>query len=496
MPPPSQRIRSLSIKRLKGLNNLFIDFEGKPLTAIMGVNGCGKTTILHALACAFKPYSGNASRNYVFSEFFTPNTDSRWAGSEFTLFYDHDLANPRFPHERTYKKGGDRWGPRYSTRLPRWVSYVGILESVPLIEQIKNRSHISLSRVNRPDPQSERVKLAAGHILNKQYTQFTANSFGNKVFVGVEHRGQHYSALSMGSGEQRVFRILEEAYRAPEYGLLLIDEIELLMHGKALRKLIEKLYEIARDKHLQIVFTTHSEAINELKDFVNIRHVFIAEDGNAYCLNDTNPNLLYELTGHQERPISLFVEDELSREIVLRVASDLGIRKYVQTDVFGPAINCFTTAAGAILNGINTENSLFILDGDLYATADQKKERMNAVLTGTDMASRRKKVQALQCIRQFNLPTGIKPEKYLHSQIISTTSGSLTHEFEEIRHAAVHIQETDDAHKFIDDVIARLGHRKDEYGDVVRFLSTLPFWEGYIQPVKDWLNEKIAALNL
>ena len=55
MPISQQRINSLKIKKLKNLKNCNIDLSNKPLVAIMGVNGVGKSTILHALACCYKP---------------------------------------------------------------------------------------------------------------------------------------------------------------------------------------------------------------------------------------------------------------------------------------------------------------------------------------------------------------------------------------------------------------------------------------------------------
>lgn len=44
----SYRLKSVFFKNLKGLRDVKIVFE-KPLTAIMGVNGSGKTTVIHAL---------------------------------------------------------------------------------------------------------------------------------------------------------------------------------------------------------------------------------------------------------------------------------------------------------------------------------------------------------------------------------------------------------------------------------------------------------------
>lgn len=73
-------LKTVYFKKLKGLHDVKIEFT-KPLTAIMGVNGAGKTTVIHALACIYRP-DGNGE-NHKFPEYFVPNTDALWQGSEF-----------------------------------------------------------------------------------------------------------------------------------------------------------------------------------------------------------------------------------------------------------------------------------------------------------------------------------------------------------------------------------------------------------------------------
>ncbi|WP_449075392.1 AAA family ATPase, partial [Ruminococcus sp.] len=68
---------SVHFNKLKGLNNVNIKFSDT-LTAIMGVNGAGKSTILHALACCYKPLDGETREDYKFSYFFTPNPYALW----------------------------------------------------------------------------------------------------------------------------------------------------------------------------------------------------------------------------------------------------------------------------------------------------------------------------------------------------------------------------------------------------------------------------------
>lgn len=61
-----QVLKSADFWKLKGLKNVHIDFS-ESLTAIMGVNGSGKTTVIHALACAFSPEENGY--NYKFPYF-------------------------------------------------------------------------------------------------------------------------------------------------------------------------------------------------------------------------------------------------------------------------------------------------------------------------------------------------------------------------------------------------------------------------------------------
>ncbi|SQN11092.1 Predicted ATP-binding protein involved in virulence [Escherichia coli] len=50
--PAQLRLKEIQIQSLKGISNCTINFPSdKKVTAIMGMNGSGKSTIIHALAC-------------------------------------------------------------------------------------------------------------------------------------------------------------------------------------------------------------------------------------------------------------------------------------------------------------------------------------------------------------------------------------------------------------------------------------------------------------
>ena len=127
-------LKSMRVKNLKGIKDAEFNFT-ETLTAIMGVNGSGKTTVIHALACVYQPLNNKKGENHKFSEFFVPNTDSFWKGSEF------DVINKKIgedePITKKYTKTVDRWKPKYSNRIKRDVYYIGIDTCLPDIEKEK-----------------------------------------------------------------------------------------------------------------------------------------------------------------------------------------------------------------------------------------------------------------------------------------------------------------------------------------------------------------------
>ena len=92
--------------------------------------------------------------------------------------------------------------------------------------------------------------------------------------------------------------------------LILIDEIDMLMHSAALKRLIRKIHEIASKRSLQIIFTTHSLIMNELKDVVSVKYL----DGSyskTLVYNGLTALAWNDMTGDPSRPIKFFVQDDL-----------------------------------------------------------------------------------------------------------------------------------------------------------------------------------------
>lgn len=482
-----QKLKKIEIELLKNIKHLEIDFTGSELTAIMGVNGSGKSTIIHALACCYKPLENIPSEDYKFNYFFVPNSDALWKGSCFSIYNDYRIGYEQFTDVKvTYTKQKDRWAPRYERRLPRHVSYIGINTCVPAIENEKSKSFIKYVTAPVNDSTAQVIKDKCGVIMNRDYDSYNLHTTKKHKYIGVEWKNVKYSALSMGAGEQRLFDIVREVFNAPKYSLILIDEIDLLLHVTALKRLLCILKERAEEKSLQIVFTTHSPIVLEMKDVINIRYI-IQTPEKTLCLEETKPDIIYNLTGESIRPLKIFVEDDLAKTIVKKVCEQIKMLKYVEIREYGSAKNVFTLVSGLLLQSIDIKNMLFVIDGDVYISPEEKQHQINAVLTGDTPHYESLREQALSQITQLNLEEGIKPEKFIHELLKDQRSI----EYDEVKEAAADIVSVDNSHKYLDDLIERLGdERSSGLKRIIDCASKNERWENYVQAVREWLESK------
>jgi ABC-type lipoprotein export system ATPase subunit len=492
----SQQVtHTLSIEKLKGISALDeIRLDEKPLTAILGPNGCGKSTILHALACCYKPVPDADQQNWQFRDFFTPTTDATWAGSFLTMRHTYRDEQTVFENVVTeYRKNADRWSPRYANRPERYLRFIGIKSCVPRIEEETYTSAINYQTEAHADAGLIMAKMST--VFNRAYDELNLHrARAGRQYPGLAFPGTRYSALAMGAGEQRVLEILSAVFNAPKYALILIDEIDLLLHTAALTQLIRILFQRAVEKSLQIVFTTHREAILNLTEMVSIKHIHTigAQPPKTYCFSNTKPDALKRLTGTHDRTLEIFVEDELAQAIAEHELSRLALKRIANVTQYGAATNCFTLAAGLILSGghdLNTQ--LFLLDGDLYVTQEEQLFRAKAVLTGTEEHAKQRRQSCIDGIKKLCATTGVSlaPEPQLH-RMIRELPQQKDDAANEIIGLANDIQAVNDTHSFVELIIQTLNvHRAVGMANIVRVAALSPAWEPYGEELRAWLTE-------
>lgn len=488
------RIKWIKIERLKCVRDLELSLEDKNVTAILGRNGSGKSTVLQAIYCVYRP-TGVQYKNYrqrhkinqfeevpdsKFSHFFKHVDGKRWTDSRLTAQVHWREDARVIDVEKTYKKSTNQWTPRMSFKPVREIYYIGINSCVPAIERaIKGRVTYKTTQTAELQHADE-IRAAACKIMGYEYDQLYYSNETKRLFFNVEKEGETVHAFALGAGEQRLFTILETLYNASNYALIAIDELDLTLHSAALLKLIDEMVKIADAKHLQIVFTTHRQEVMERKD-INVRYLMQTPE-KTLCLDDPNAICYEELTGTHEQDLTIWVEDELSKAIIEKVLEEQGMSRRVEIRIFGSIENSFTLAGYYQISGIDVSKMLIVTDGDKYVGVEEKIKQLKRTIVGNRVCDDEAREEAVRVIRQYNSLNGYAPEKVIHSAICA-------HGLEtEIKRVARQIVNPDDKHGFVDEILEKMHWRRDKYYKVVEDFARCPEWEEYTHNVKEWLG--------
>ena len=508
------RLKKLHIASLKGIKDFTLEFDNdKNVTAIVGVNGSGKSTLLHALACAFKPKGKLTSRDFNrLSHFFTPNKDASWDGSEFSLDFSYQELNPskepkvtgKFDTEKYYKKPGvkqSRWLPVYARRHERESVYIG-LHDLSTLSEDKNAGRFKEYETEELAHKSaDKIKSDMVYILGRNYEQLSSCTMRKRGKVhsmfGLTHNGVTYSEHSMGAGEKRVLSILY-ALHSPLIatgGLLLIDEADVLLHGVAFKRLIERLVLRSKENSVEVVFSTHRETISEFSNDVNIFGILNTGNG-VLAMPHTNPKVMHQLTGTLSHPLQICVEDELAEEITLNLIYKMHLQSHVKVSQFGSWSNAFAVLAGKKLMGQDINQTLCVLDGDVCRTDKARESECKRHLNGDDRAQDR--IDILNQIKEFKIsefvPEGQKGSPEYNIKTIFERTPSEDPRILELQVFSKGIQGYDDWHIYFEKMTELSGQRQVRE-KILNFLEDTDDWNDLTEEVRIWLNGKAIELG-
>lgn len=135
------------------------------------------------------------------------------------------------------------------------------------------------------------------YVLGRQYDSLVLCKSRTKTFWGLGFNGLIYSEHTMGAGEKRVVEILRQLF-SPELknGVLIIDELEALLHSSAFVRLVEVLVSASETLNLEVVFTTHRETITDFRERINICGIWNTGT-NVMTLPNLDPRIFNQLTG-------------------------------------------------------------------------------------------------------------------------------------------------------------------------------------------------------
>jgi predicted ATPase len=416
----------LSKGSVRGLGLFKAELEF-PITAFAGSNGSGKSTMLALAACAFHNTKSGFTpplRNqtyYTFKDFFVQSDDEtpiQGVNVRYGIRYNKwsGKVSEGLKFQTRSKRKGGRWND-YHTRVKRNVIYFGVQRVVPHFERSVSKSYRSrfkpgnLSEANR-----KKIAKIAGRIIGKTYDDFDSYHHSKYSLPKVNSSGISYSGFNMGAGESAIFEILTAIFRSGAGSLIVIDEIELGLHEKAQRRLIEQLKELCKELKCQIICSTHSFAV--LSSLPPEARFFIEGSGTSTVL--TKGISAEFACGKMGKPdaeeLDVFVEDENAAAIVAQMLP-LASRKRCRITAIGSHSAVLRQLASRSMEKV--DNCICILDGD---QSGDLARAINKVVDGTEASTAEQKeaMKFWATPRIHYLPGDTWPEKWLLDTAIET----------------------------------------------------------------------------
>lgn len=348
----------LKVRRFNGDNLVNFEF---PVTALIGPNGGGKSTILGAAACAYRS-------DYKPGIFFPKSRIGDDGMSEWSIEYKliDKSHNPKGAIKKTSQFKRARWVRE--GLLPREVSYFGIVRTVPASERS------NLKKLTKPSFLTNNLNLESlkntvatevEKILGKPVSSFKSvdlsRSKDEKFYIGGDETDQ-YSEFHFGAGESSVIRIVTGIELLSDNSLVLIEEIENGLHPVAVKRMVEYLISVAERKKIQTIFTTHSDYALEL---LPSQAIWASIDGN---LNQGKLSVssLRAISGRLDQKLAIFVEDQFAQEWVESI-----LRETLGERIGEIGVYALSGDGNAVKTHISHKNnpailfkSICIIDGD------------------------------------------------------------------------------------------------------------------------------------
>ena len=251
-------IEAMTIAGLRGWSGQTVRFAF-PVSAIVGENGTGKSTILKAAACA---YTNETSAKYFPSVFFR---NTHW-DTVTAVSLTYTVREGSHTESFEIKKPSRRWSfPQRMKR--RHVFIYDISRTLPLDASAgyARIARLAVAETSTTSLQQEyREKLS--HILGREYTNArfaTPDADPNRQVGLLTREFGEVSQFHQGAGEDATLDLMSSLQSIPDTSLLLIDEVEASLPPRAQRRLVGMLVELSRTKRLQVVLSTHSPYVLE-----------------------------------------------------------------------------------------------------------------------------------------------------------------------------------------------------------------------------------------
>lgn len=277
--------KSIKIRKLKNIKSLDFEVPSQGVYLLSGVNGTGKTSLL---ACLRRIGFNNAFPVHF------PVSEQSERLDNFTQASIEYVVNGK---SVVYSHAGQRWvpRPRKNSKLLQSFGFPSVIYVGATADRITPRPEDFDPTKLRPV--SVYIKNAANYIFDTdrfndlRYVNLTTGA-ANQAFVlrkQVNGSNEYFSEKNFSLGELCVIKLLKQLQNCQDDTLVLVDEIELALHPKAQVNLYQHIQEIASDKNLTVIFSTHSVSLIKTARRHQILHLSVNDEGGVDLLKKCYP---------------------------------------------------------------------------------------------------------------------------------------------------------------------------------------------------------------
>ena len=326
-----EALTAIRIKRLRGIWDIRIPLE-YPVSVLAGPNGCGKSTVLFACACAYR-LAGGSPRDFTPGNLF-PNFISRQQAVSSDTPQQTELDFQYVHHGNDLSMTWKRrkfWTRRFSSQKrgtqPERQVYLRTLANLSNPSEVRSVLQLARKQV-RTETLSAELLIFAHRVLPWHYRnlELISGPVSDLLFAEVEGLGQtRYSEFHMSSGERSILRISKDI-SALENALVLIDEIDTGLHPYTQQQAMLELQRSALRRKLQIIVASHSPVV--LDSVPPEARIFLDRDDEtgqvrrAPAYRDIFQKALYGVSQDQ---LSILCEDDVAEGVIRGVLDVLNV---------------------------------------------------------------------------------------------------------------------------------------------------------------------------
>lgn len=395
-----------------------------PITAIVGANGTGKSSILHALwgmprgystsrfwfSTAVDPIAAGDTPPSYWYEHWIPKLKTfvqtrKVRGTKRHGYWEPARAltrdgmkalGPIEDKEKPYRTA-ERWNP--VARVPLYINFKaefsafdryfyfedGLTLEKKQDEYVKRAERLKSVVRHRRDSYKPGGRESVyenrdltpnelewiGFILGReydsaQYVRHRLLGVGESPTVVFKRKGIQYSEASAGSGELAIVRAVIQLLACEKNALILLDEPETSLHPGAQKSFLAFILHLTRQKQLQVVMSTHSPTMVDLLPSQSIKLLEETDGARCRIVPITHPQVAFNRLGRAVGNfLNIAVEDELLRAMVeiALLHLDAGERETIRLHT--PPAGASSILAHDIPVWINSKQHFYvILDGD------------------------------------------------------------------------------------------------------------------------------------